>query len=63
MAAYLMFRLLVSFPGVTEAIVAPIHPPIAWILSRISGLVPFPVVEFALVVYIGAWVTFMSVLS
>ena len=58
-AAYLLFRLLASFPEVTEALVAPIHPPIAWTLSRLTGLFPFSVAEFALVVYVGAWVTFV----
>lgn len=58
-AAYLTFRLLVLFPGAAEALAAPIHPPIAWTLSRLTGLVPFSVAEFALVVYVGAWVTFV----
>jgi len=53
-AAFIVFRLLVMAPGLTEAIYGRgIGPLFASLLSSITGIVPFSVAEIVIVVFVG----------
>ena len=53
-AAFIVFRLLVMAPGLTEAIYGRgIGPLFASLLSSITGIVPFSLAEIVIVVFVG----------
>jgi len=53
-AAFIVFRLLVMAPGLTEAIYGRgIGPLFASLLSNIAGIVPFSLAEIIIVVFVG----------
>ncbi len=60
-AAFALFQLLLVAPRLTDAVFGDvINPPVVWVLSRITGLVPFSVAEWLILAYVLTVAFFMA---
>ena len=59
-AAFLLFQILLFLPALTDAVFGRLfNPPVVWSISRLTGLLPFSIVELIVVGYVTTTLVFI----